>query len=121
MSKTLINSKITITKPCKNKQMGYYAIVEKQNPEVLKIKAVSANGRGRGYVGTILKDGEIQTSREVGQFLTPAIRAKINLTLDLIFGRTRTKDCSIARKGLVNFHKTTYDGSSISVRTLSVL
>ena len=103
--KLLINTRITIVKPVKNKNFGYYTTFEKKKPDVLSIKVISASGRKRGAVGEITRDGRIETDQEVFKFITSQTREKINLVLDLVFGVSRTNNCSLIKKGIVNSQK----------------
>ena len=56
----------------------------------MKIKAISASGRKRGNIDQITKDGNIEVKDEkFFKFVTPQIRKKIELALDLIYGTKR--------------------------------
>jgi hypothetical protein len=105
---TLINTKITINKPVKNKCFGYSIIVDKKEANKLLIKAKSANGRGRGIVGVIEKNGTFVVYKEHKSKLLPLlnnkeISRKIDIVLDLTFGSQRTKTCKVQQHGLVQF------------------
>ena len=105
---TLIRTTIVVNQPIKRKCFGYTISLNKNNTNQLIIKARSANGRGRGNVGFIYKDGTISLVEaykpHVEPFLTKEIKDKVSLTLDLIYGKNRDKELAISN-GLVNFQK----------------
>ena len=110
MSNTFVRTTIVVNQPIEKKCFGYTISLNKKNPNQLIIKARSANGRGRGNAGFIYKDGTIRLVDSFEPFLQPlltkSIKDKVNLTLDLIYGRNRDKQCELS-KGLVNFQKPT--------------
>lgn len=82
---TFINPEITIIKAKKNRNLGYYTELEKNNSDTLKIKSKSFSGRKRGQVGEILRDGSIRAPKEVTDLITPKIRKQIKMVIDLIY------------------------------------
>ena len=97
---TLIIPKITILEPKKGKQ-GYCAIIEKNNTNIIKIKAKTVDGRNRGEVGQILRDGTIQlTNTKVHTFINKEIRSKIDFVLDMAYGKNRFNNCTL-KSGLI--------------------
>jgi hypothetical protein len=100
---TYIKTKVVIVEAIKNKQMGYFTIVEKDQPNVLKIKAVSANGRGRGVVGIITKNGNMsfddgKKEHEIRCLITPQIQKKINFVLRMMFSSNEISRGMMKRK-----------------------
>lgn len=101
--KLFINSKITIVEPKKNKHYGYYTLLEKSDPSVLKIKSKSASGRQRGTVGEIYRDGKINVNdNRVLKFITPDLKKRINFAVDILL---TMKGNMTVSKGLVNFQR----------------
>lgn len=97
----LINTKIEFIKPSEGRHYGYYAMVEKQNPNCLLIRAISASGRKRGIVGKILKGGHIITDDEIMlKYITNDVKKKIDATLDLIYGIKRNNPGELVRTQL---------------------
>jgi hypothetical protein len=96
---TYINPKITIVEPVKNRNYGYYTVLEKDNTNVLKIKSKSASGRKRGVVGEILRDGSIKASDDVMKYMTKEVKQKIKMVVELIYTSNST-DLKI-KNGLV--------------------
>lgn len=104
---TFINTKITIKKPIKNKSIGYVAFLAKDEKHQLTVKAISENGKSRGIVGYITRGGSFIThskyTKEV-PIITPSIKSRIDIVLDLIFGKERNKEIQVAGKeGMVHF------------------
>lgn len=105
--KILVNPKITINKPIKNKSFGFQVLLIKEDLEQLTIKARSHSGRSRGIVGKITRGGHFIVNQNY-KYQTPIIdsniKSKIDLTLDLIFGKTRDKKIQMGKKGLIQFN-----------------
>jgi hypothetical protein len=109
--KVLINPTIVISNPIKNKQLGYTATIDKKNSNFLSIKCKSFSGRKRGTVAQITKDGDIiivqpELTNSLLYFLEMKnIKSKLDLTLDLIYGKNRKMNCVVNNNGFTNFNK----------------
>ena len=104
--KVLIKPTIIICEPVMNKNFGYKAILDKKAPYQLTIKAKSSDGRGRGVAGRITREGEfelLESHPKLRSALTPVIKERINLTLDLVFGIKRNKQGVLNERGQVEF------------------
>lgn len=107
--KVLINPKIIICEAIKNKRLNYSIVLEKKNPHHLTIKVKSVKGRGLGYAGLIDRSGRITYAEKHNNILRPLIDqkliSKIDLTLDLIYGKNRDKIFTINKNGLIEFKR----------------
>lgn len=104
--KILVNPKITINEAVKNKCFGFQILLLKKDLNQLTVRARSYDGRSRGIVGKITRGGSFILSNNYKNqvpMITPAIQIKIDLTLDLVFGRKRDKEIQIEEKGFVQF------------------
>jgi len=82
--RTLINPTIQVRR-AKKGQQGFYTELEQGS---LKIKCISVNGRKRGAVGVVTKDGIIQTQPSVEKHITPDLRKKIVFAAELLYNST---------------------------------
>lgn len=98
---TFINPTVVIIEPIKCKNFGYFTVIEKDNPNELRIRAKSASGKSRGVVGKIYNDGQISTTdKKVIKFITPSVKQKIDLVLELVY---KSGNPSMNKNGLMNF------------------
>lgn len=95
----LVIPKVTILEPKKSKR-GYFASIEKKNTDLIKIRARTSDGKSRGEVGCILKDGTINASDEVKRYINSEVFRKIDFLLDIAFGSKRSNTC-ILESGLI--------------------
>ena len=100
----LIDPKIIIQKPIKNKKIGYQVCLDKKDRTKLLIKSFNAK-RNIATVGSINREGCIDATKEVLILLTSKEVKKINFLLDVIFGVKRDKFEFIVKNGYVVFHK----------------
>ena len=105
---TLINTKITINKPIKNKCFGYTIMLDKKEPNRLLIKAKSSDGRGRGIAGVVEKNGTFSIRKEHQPKLLPLLKThvvsnKVDTILDFAFGVQRIKSCHADKNGFIQF------------------
>ncbi len=110
--KVLVNPKITINEAVKNKCFGFQILLLKEDLNQLTVKARSYDGRSRGVVGKITRGGSFILSNNYKNqvpVITPSIQIKIDLTLDLIYGRKRDGKVQFGSKGLVNFNNNSAD------------
>lgn len=104
---TFIIPHIVLNKAVKNKCFSYSIVLDQKRLTRLTIKAKSADGRGRGNVGYIEKDGTAffktysSYEAQVAPLLTKKVRDKISFTLDHLYGMDRNKKCIFNEKGLV--------------------
>lgn len=105
----LINTKIIINKPVKYKTWGYYIVVDKEDKERLAIHSIDTRGKSKGIAGYITRVGYINMNRKHMTQLTPlitkALRAKIDMTLDLVFGKDRIAMAKVVRGNLMTLSK----------------
>lgn len=104
--KVLINPKIIICQPVKNKQYGFKIFLSKKDQDQLTVKAFSHCGKSRGVVGKIVKTGEIvkmTNSKVPFPEISKEVRAKIDILLDLMYGKNRDKKINVC-KGMVYFN-----------------
>ncbi len=105
--KVLIDPKITISQPVRNKQYGFKIFLSKKDREQLTIKAFSHCGKSRGDIGKIVRTGEIIKLNKAKvdlPVITEAVRMKIDILLDLMYGQKRDKKVEVC-KGFVYFNK----------------
>lgn len=106
---TLVNTKIKLNEPVKNKTFGYFITVDKKNINYLTVKAVDYKGRGKGSVGIIKRNGVAEIKPKYADKINPLIEAspmqvKINLTLDLVYGKERTAFAKVVKNGMTKFN-----------------
>lgn len=105
-----INTKITVLKAVRRKNIGYIITVEKKAPEYLTITARSENGKGRGVVGRIDKDGLLNISKDHADILYPLLNAenmknRIEIVLELVYGKDGKRKLNFNKKGLIDISK----------------
>lgn len=100
---TLIKPQITISKPIKNKSMGYSITLDPKTKARLIVRARTSDGRSRGIVAYIQKDGTIEYLKQMDlwKLFNTSVVQKVDLTLDLIFGSSRKEKCETAKNGLI--------------------
>lgn len=107
--KVLVTPKIALTPKVKS-AYNYTITLDKKNLDQLTIKRSSKKASDKRNIGLITRTGIIclkPSHRERFEEIIDqiALRPKIELTLDLIFGKTRDKQPVFDKKGNVEFKK----------------
>lgn len=107
--KVLVNPKITLNKGIKGKCREYSVVLHKNNTNELTIRSISPDGKDKRVAGTINREGKINYSNKHSKFVKPLItddiKSKIELLLDLVFGKKRDKFPEINAEGYTEFKK----------------
>lgn len=107
--KVLVTPKITLTPKVKS-AYDYIVTLDKKNLDQLTIKRSSKRASDKRIIGLVTRTGIIclkpshrgRFEQIIDQI---ALRPKIELTLDLIFGKSRDKQPVFDKRGNVEFKK----------------